>query len=92
MNRTQAATAIAAILESLDDKHLPKPSSVEETEERTPIVWFDSHGFHLGSTRDGFGAKVGDYRKRGIAQMMQMERVHRLEAAHCAERDAQVSA
>lgn len=88
MTPRQAKVAIAAILESLDDKQLPRPSKVEETKERTPCVWFGSHGFYLGSTTNGWGdALIGDYRRRGIDQMLEMERVHRMEAAFCAKRE-----
>lgn len=93
MTRKQAAVAIAAILESLDDGQLPKPTKVEKSDDGLDIVWFGGHGFHLGSTRNGWGeALIGNYRRRGIAEMFDMERVHRMEAAACAERDSAASA
>lgn len=94
MTPKQAATAIAAILESLEDKQLPKPDKVEQKDDgATPVVWFGGHGYHLGSTRNGWGeALVGNYRRDGISQMFEMERVHRMEAKVCAERAARAQA
>jgi hypothetical protein len=82
MTPAQARIAIGAILDTLADSQLPKPSKVEERDGDT-VVWFGGHGYHIGSGRNGFGETiVTDYRARGIQGAMEQERVNRIERAH----------
>jgi hypothetical protein len=78
VTRRQAVAAIKAILESIDDKSLPKPTEIEERDGRT-IIWFGGQGFHVGSTKDGWGPKRGDYRVSGVSSALEHEVVHRAE-------------
>lgn len=83
MNRNAAANIITAAIEAIDDDQLPKPDGIEERDGRT-IAWFGGTGYHLGSTRDGFGEHIpgGSHRNTAVWEALVHEALYRLDLAH----------
>lgn len=86
MKLREARLAITAILESIETSELPKPR--KEKRETETIYWFGGHGYHLGATSAGV-RDPGVHRRFGITEMLQGERIARIDAADMKKKAAQ---
>jgi hypothetical protein len=77
VNIKEAQTAIAAILEAIPDDELPEFDRVEHRDDGTVIVWWGSHGSHLGSSMSGGVRDPLAYRRRGAWAAIEAEMTHR---------------
>lgn len=77
MNVKQARAAIEAILDAVPDSALPKFDKVEVRDDGQTVVWWGSHGYHLGSaTRNGV-RNPENYRDRASWEAIEHEAVRR---------------
>jgi len=89
MNLHEARKAIAAILEQIPESELPEPTRREDFshEKYGTCYWFGSHGYYVGSCRDGKGNAIpSSFREDGLFDLFDREKMERLERAYWAEK------
>ena len=79
MKQQHALEVIKAILAAIDDDELPKPSKVEQDEDRT-VVWFGGMGRYLGGAPEPLV-----YRERGAHEAIEHEAVYRIDRRYQSE-------
>jgi len=86
MRAYEAEALIIAILEQVDDAHLPE-GKLEHTNDGKTILWFGGHGRHLGSATSG-DPRTNQarrdpevYRRDAARNALELEAVYRADLA-----------
>lgn len=94
MNLSEAEKAIGAILDQIPAHLLPQPSRVESArhDEYGDCHWFGSHGYYVGSCRDGKGNSIPDnHRRSAVNDLFERETMQRLEDKFWADKPTEAA-
>lgn len=81
MKRQEAVDAILAILDQVPTRELPK-GRIEHQDNGPTILWFGSHGRHLGSARRGNERDPSVYHREAANTALELEATYRADLAH----------